>query len=89
MGLLTGYGMSALVITYTENWWWAFYIVTIAMAPLLTILSFIDVSYIDVKEHLRLKKVANDAVVANENLSDMVSHLSSTLSPAVNLSRYE
>jgi len=56
MGLLAGYGMSALVVTYTDSWWWTFYIIILVMMPLLIILSFIDSSYIDIKEHLQLKQ---------------------------------
>ena len=56
MGLLAGYGMSAVVITLSDSWWWAFYIVIFVIIPLMVILACVDSSQIDVKEHLRLKQ---------------------------------
>ena len=56
MGLLTGYFISAIVVAYTDSWWWAFYILILSMMPLVIIMSLIDGSYIAIKEHLRLKQ---------------------------------
>jgi MFS family permease len=56
MGLLTGYFVSAIVVAYTDSWWWAFYILILSMMPLVIIMSLIDGSYIAIKEHLRLKQ---------------------------------
>ena len=56
MGLLAGYGMSAIVITLSDSWWWAFYIVIIVIFPLMVFLTCIESNQIDIKEHLRLKQ---------------------------------
>ena len=55
MGLLAGYGMSAVVISTSDEWWWAFYLIIIVMVPLIVILSFIESSQIDIKEHLKIQ----------------------------------
>lgn len=56
MGLLAGYGMSAVVISITDSWWWAFYIVIAMMIPLMFIISCVDKTMIDIKEYLKLKQ---------------------------------
>ena len=56
IGLLFGYAVSAIVVALTDSGWWAFYLLIVSMMPLIMIMSFIDSSYIDIKEYLKRKK---------------------------------
>ena len=51
-GMLAGYGLSALVISNSDSWWYSFYIVMAFMVPLMVVLAFVDKRLIDIKEHL-------------------------------------
>ena len=52
-GVLVGYGLSALVLTLSIDWEWAFYILVLSMVPLLVLLFLTKKSLINIQEHLK------------------------------------
>ena len=56
-GVLAGYGISALILTLSMDWEWAFYILVISMLPLIVLLCLTDKSLINIQEHLKTLSV--------------------------------
>ena len=83
MGLLTGYGISALIITISKEWQWAFLVIILMMVPLVCILFCVQRRYLDIKEHLRLKAI-REQLGSNPNDAHSEADISAA-SPAAEL----
>ena len=99
-GMLAGYGMAALIVSLTENWEWAFYIIILSMIPLMAILAFMNSKSIDIKVYVRQKQMKlnetnnTDASATAVNISEPVSneamsYLSNANSPSANRTKYQ
>lgn len=92
IGMLLGYGLAALVVTFSERWWWVFYYVIMTMMPLVLCMAFIPKKLIDIKEHMKLKQQREDQEASqhmNDNMSDAFTNLSSHVGDRALLSRYK